>query len=159
MPKLGVCVKEKEETNMPLPEWVQKHKKTGCEIKRIKGKYYLYELKSKWDKTKKKPVKVSGKYLGTITPTGFQPKKITPPPTTTTQTTPPTTTTQTTPPTNTTQTTPPTTTTQTTPPTNTPKQPVLPENYIYEFLTFFRIDKPYATDQIPVARLGWRVDF
>jgi len=76
---------------MPLPDWVQKHKKTGCEIKQIKGKYYLYELKSKWHKTKKKPIKVTGKYLGTITPTGFQPKKITPTNTTTitpTQTTP-----------------------------------------------------------------------
>jgi hypothetical protein len=60
---------------MPLPNWAEKHKKTGCEIKNINGKYYLYELKSRWHKTKKKPVKVSGKYLGTITPTGFKPKK------------------------------------------------------------------------------------
>jgi transposase len=60
---------------MPPPDWVQKHKKTGCEIKHINGKYYLYKLKSKWHKTKKKPVKVTGQYLGTITPTGFKPKK------------------------------------------------------------------------------------
>jgi len=73
---------------MPLPDWVQKHKKPGHEIKQIKGKYYLYKLKSKWHKTKKKPIKVTGKYLGTITPTGFQPKKITPTTTNTTQTTP-----------------------------------------------------------------------
>jgi len=78
---------------MPLPDWVQKHKKPGHEIKQIKGKYYLYKLKSKWHKTKKKPVKVTGKYLGTITPTGFKPKKITPPTTTNTTTTNTTTTT------------------------------------------------------------------
>ncbi|MCL2173593.1 MAG: hypothetical protein FWB84_08200, partial [Candidatus Bathyarchaeota archaeon] len=76
---------------MPLPDWIQKYKKTGYEIKHIKSKYYLYELKSKWDKTKKKPIKVTGKYLGTITPQGFQPKKITPPQTTTNTTTPTTT--------------------------------------------------------------------
>jgi transposase len=74
-------LKTKGNTTMPLPDWVQKHKKTGHEIKQINNKYYLYKLKSKWNKTKKKPVKVSGNYLGTITPTGFKPKK--------TKTTPP----------------------------------------------------------------------
>jgi hypothetical protein len=50
--------------------------KKGHEIKQIRGKYYLYTLESKYDKDLKKSVKLAGEYLGTITPEGFNPKKI-----------------------------------------------------------------------------------
>jgi hypothetical protein len=75
---LGIYETVNGDIKMPLPDWVEKHKKTGYEIKHINNKYYLYKLKSKWHKTKKKPVKVSGPYIGTITPTGFKPKKTKP---------------------------------------------------------------------------------
>ena len=32
------------------PEWVLKHKTKGTNISRIKGKYYLYAVSSKWNK-------------------------------------------------------------------------------------------------------------
>jgi transposase len=61
---------------MSFPDWVEQHKKTGCEIKCIGAKYYLYERKSQWDPIRKKAKKKTGEYLGTITPTGFIPKKL-----------------------------------------------------------------------------------
>jgi len=61
---------------MPYPEWVEKHKVQGCEIKKINGKYYLYKLRSRWDADKKRAVKVSGEYLGAITEDGFVPKRL-----------------------------------------------------------------------------------
>ena len=38
---------------MELPEWVEKHKIKGHEIKYIRGKCYLYKVTSKWDPIKK----------------------------------------------------------------------------------------------------------
>lgn len=60
---------------MAHPKWVEAQKRQGCEIKCIGDKYYLYERKSQWDPNKKKAKKKTGKYLGTITPEGFKPKK------------------------------------------------------------------------------------
>jgi transposase len=60
---------------MPHPEWVEKHRRQGCEIKRIGDNYYLYERKSQWDPEKKKAKKKTGEYLGSITPSGFVPKR------------------------------------------------------------------------------------
>jgi transposase len=60
---------------MVFPEWVEKQKKKGYEIKRIGNRYYMYERKSRWDKEKKKSVKVTGKYIGVVTPDGIKPKK------------------------------------------------------------------------------------
>ena len=59
---------------MAFPDWVEKHRKPGYEIKCNKGNYYYYQLKSRWDKERKKPVKKTGKYLGSIKPWGFVPK-------------------------------------------------------------------------------------
>jgi len=64
---------------MAYPEWVEKNRLQGCEIKCISGKYYLYKLKSRWDPDKGKAVKVSGEYLGSITESGFIPKRISTP--------------------------------------------------------------------------------
>ncbi len=49
------------------PDWVEKYRKSGTEIKCIRGKYYLYERTTVWNKEKKQPQKISGKYLGRIT--------------------------------------------------------------------------------------------
>lgn len=42
---------------MELPEWVAKHKVKGTEVRLFKGKYYLYEISSKWNKEKKRAQK------------------------------------------------------------------------------------------------------
>ena len=60
---------------MALPDWVEKFKKEGCDIKNIKGHFYMYERSSIWDPVQKKPVKKTGAYLGTVTPDGIVPPK------------------------------------------------------------------------------------
>jgi hypothetical protein len=60
---------------MPNPDWVEAQKKQGFEIKKIGNGYYMYERKSRWDKEKKKSVKVTGKYIGIVTPDGVVPSK------------------------------------------------------------------------------------
>ncbi|MDR1110135.1 MAG: transposase, partial [Deltaproteobacteria bacterium] len=64
---------------MAFPEWVEKQKRRGHEIKRVGDNYYLYGRKSKWDPVKKKAKKKTGEYLGAITPSGFVAKRTTPP--------------------------------------------------------------------------------
>jgi len=54
-----------------LPQWVLKYKEKNKEIKKIGTNYYLYERSSVWDSQKKIAKKVSGKYLGVITPDGL----------------------------------------------------------------------------------------
>ena len=49
------------------PDWVLKHKKSGTEIKKINNKYYVYGVKSVYDKTIKRSKKVSLGILGSIT--------------------------------------------------------------------------------------------
>ena len=56
---------------MELPDWVEKHKTTGYEVKKIGNGYYLYRMKSRWDKNKKKSVKAAGEYIGVIKPEGL----------------------------------------------------------------------------------------
>ena len=56
------------------PEWALKHKKPGTELRHMKGRYYLYEVSSKWNKEKKRAQKITGKILGRITEdNGFVP--------------------------------------------------------------------------------------
>lgn len=57
------------------PEWVLIHKKKGVEIRYIHGKYYAYKVKSTWDSEKKRPKKITEKYLGSITQGGLIPPK------------------------------------------------------------------------------------
>ena len=47
--------------------WALAQKKKGTELRSIKGKYYLYEYKTVYDKIKKRPKKISGPLLGSIT--------------------------------------------------------------------------------------------
>jgi transposase len=50
----------------PHPHWALEHKRPGSELRRINGRYYLYEVSSKWDPEKKRAKKVTGKLLGKI---------------------------------------------------------------------------------------------
>ena len=56
---------------MKYPDWVLKHKKKGTELRKKGNCYYLYKVTSVWDKEKKKPRKITEKFLGTITKEGF----------------------------------------------------------------------------------------
>ena len=58
------------------PDWAIKHRKPGTELRLIRGKYYLYEYKTIYDKQNKKPKKITGKLLGRITEEGFRPSGI-----------------------------------------------------------------------------------
>ena len=60
---------------MAYPEWVEKQRRPGTNISCIRGKYYLYEASSVWDKEKGRARKVTGKYLGRITEDGLIPPK------------------------------------------------------------------------------------
>ena len=53
------------------PDWVLKHKTKGTNISRIKGKYYLYAVSSKWNKEKGRAQKITNEYLGRITEEGL----------------------------------------------------------------------------------------
>lgn len=58
------------------PEWVFQHKKPGTELKHINGRYYLYGVKSVYDKSIKRARKVSLGILGSITEDkGFVPSE------------------------------------------------------------------------------------
>ena len=48
------------------PEWALACKRKGTELRLLKGKYYLYEVTSKWNPQKKRSVKITGKFLGRI---------------------------------------------------------------------------------------------
>jgi transposase len=54
------------------PEWVLSQKTKGTELRLLKGCYYLYQVSSHWDSTKKRPVKKTGILLGRITPDGLK---------------------------------------------------------------------------------------
>lgn len=49
------------------PEWATKHRRRGTELRCLNGKYYLYEVSSKWNPEKKRSQKITGKLLGKIT--------------------------------------------------------------------------------------------
>jgi len=49
------------------PDWALACKRKGTELRRINGRYYLYEVTSKWNPEKKRSVKITGKLLGKIT--------------------------------------------------------------------------------------------
>ena len=52
---------------MTHPDWALKHKQKNTEIRHIKGRYYLYQITSKWDSQKKRTKKVTLGMVGTIT--------------------------------------------------------------------------------------------
>ena len=52
------------------PEWAIKFRKPGTELRFIKNRYYLYEYKTVYNAITKKPKKISGICLGSITEQG-----------------------------------------------------------------------------------------
>jgi transposase len=62
--------------NTQHPNWALQYKKSGTELKLINGRYYLYSVKSVYDKTIKRSRKVSLGILGSITQeNGFIPSE------------------------------------------------------------------------------------
>ena len=57
------------------PSWVLKHKGKGKAIHLINGKYYLYKIKSEQNSEKKRAVKKTIAYLGSITEKGLKEPK------------------------------------------------------------------------------------
>jgi hypothetical protein len=51
----------------PHPQWALACKRKGTELRFINGRYYLYEVTSKWNPQKKRSMKITGKLLGAIT--------------------------------------------------------------------------------------------
>jgi hypothetical protein len=49
------------------PEWALACKRKGTELRLINGRYYLYQVTSKWNPEKKRSIKITGKLLGKIT--------------------------------------------------------------------------------------------
>ena len=49
------------------PQWALDCKRKGSELRYIRGHYYLYSIKSKWNPEKKRSVKITGKLMGKIT--------------------------------------------------------------------------------------------
>ncbi len=54
-----------------IPDWVKNYKKKGAEIKKIGNNFYLYEVKIVWDSKLGRARKLTGKYMGVITPQGL----------------------------------------------------------------------------------------
>lgn len=54
-----------------MPEWVVRQKPKGTQIVVKNGGYYLYKISSVWDSLKKRPKKITEKYLGKITEGGI----------------------------------------------------------------------------------------
>jgi hypothetical protein len=60
------------ETKTSHQLWALACKRKGTELRLLNGRYYLYEVTSKWNSEKKRSVKITGKLLGKITETeGF----------------------------------------------------------------------------------------
>jgi hypothetical protein len=55
------------QTGTNHPEWALKYRKPGTELKLINGRYYLYGVKSAYDKAIKRSRKISLGVLGSIT--------------------------------------------------------------------------------------------
>ena len=49
------------------PEWALPFKRKGTEFRNLNGRYYLYEISSKWNSEKKRSGKITGRLLGSIT--------------------------------------------------------------------------------------------
>lgn len=65
---------KKHKSQRQHPSWAIAHRTSGTELRYINGKYYLYEYKTVYDKEKKRPKKISGKLLGSISQSkGFIP--------------------------------------------------------------------------------------
>ena len=58
------------------PAWALSFKKPGTELRCIRGRFYIYEYKTVYDNERKRPKKISGKLLGSVTKEeGFIPSR------------------------------------------------------------------------------------
>ena len=57
------------------PDWVEKQRQKGTNISCVNGRYYLYAVRSKWNKEKGRAQKITDGYLGRITKDGLIPPK------------------------------------------------------------------------------------
>lgn len=55
-----------KKSKSPHPEWAVQYRVPGTELRLFNGKYYLYEVTSKWDSEKKRAKKITGKIIGRI---------------------------------------------------------------------------------------------
>lgn len=53
-----------------MPEWALQYRTKGTELRLINRRYYLYEYKTVYDTIRKKPKKISGALIGSITEQG-----------------------------------------------------------------------------------------
>jgi hypothetical protein len=61
---------------MPLPEWALQYKEPHTEIRRIRGRFYKYEISSRYSPEKKRSVKITVRILGSISEQdGFVPSE------------------------------------------------------------------------------------
>ena len=60
---------------MAYPEWVERQPRPRCNISCTRGKYYLYEVTSVYDREKKRARKITTGYLGRITEEGLIPPR------------------------------------------------------------------------------------
>ncbi|MGC8725711.1 MAG: transposase [Thermoplasmata archaeon] len=60
---------------MTIPDWVRKYRQPRTAIEKQGNNYYLRRVTSVWNKKKKRAQKISGEYLGKITPDGIVPPK------------------------------------------------------------------------------------
>lgn len=51
----------------PHPEWATKYRDKNTELRKINGKYYLYSVKSVYNKEKKRSFKKTLGILGSVT--------------------------------------------------------------------------------------------
>ncbi|MHB8586763.1 MAG: transposase [Thermoplasmatota archaeon] len=60
---------------MAFPDWVEKHRKPGVELRYQSGKYYAYRVTSQYDPKLKRSKKITLEYLGAIKKEGLTPPK------------------------------------------------------------------------------------
>jgi transposase len=65
-----------KQPKIPHPAWALQNRQPRTELRLINGKYYLYGYKTVYDKESKRPKKISGNLMGSITEKdGFVPSK------------------------------------------------------------------------------------
>ena len=60
---------------MGLPDWAEKQRKPGVEIREQRGQVYAYRVGSRYDPKAKRSRKITQEYLGKVTPDGIVPSK------------------------------------------------------------------------------------
>ncbi|MCL2139930.1 MAG: transposase, partial [Treponema sp.] len=65
--KYVICYTVPMKNSSPHPDWALACKRKGTELRLIHGRYYLYEVTSKWNPQKKRSMKITGRLLGSVT--------------------------------------------------------------------------------------------